>query len=88
VQHPGLSEGQVFACAKECYVMPKLKNKKGVVKRFKVTKNKKVKYQQGGKSHLQTNKDSTRVRHLKRAHTVDNAKMKKYILRMLPYAGA
>ena len=68
--------------------MPKLKNKKGVVKRFRVSKNKKIKYQPGGKGHLQTHKKATRVRRLKRAASVDNAKMKKYILRMVPYAGA
>ncbi len=65
--------------------MPKLKTKKGVVKRFKLTKSGKIKYAPCGKSHLLTSKQSERLRKLRRKCTVDGAKDIKYIKRMLPY---
>lgn len=65
--------------------MVKLKTKKGVVKRFKLTKKGKVKYHGGGKSHLQTNKDAKRVRKLRKAKIIVNKKEAKYLKRMLPY---
>jgi large subunit ribosomal protein L35 len=65
--------------------MLKLKTKKGVVKRFKMTKKGKIKFFPGGKSHLQTNKDSKKVRRLRRASIVVNKKEVKYLKKMLPY---
>ncbi len=63
-----------------------LKTKKGVAKRFKLTKKGKIKYHAGGKSHLETCKKSSRVRCLRKARTVRNKKELKYLKRMLPYA--
>ena len=65
--------------------MSKLKTKKGVSKRFKLTKKGKIKYNAGGKSHLQTNKKSSRVRKLRKSKLVDNVKEVKYLKKMLPY---
>ncbi|MFH1247643.1 MAG: 50S ribosomal protein L35 [Candidatus Omnitrophota bacterium] len=60
----------------------KLKTKKGVAKRFKITKKKKIKYSPCGKSHLQTHKKSSRVRKLRRARLIQG--VSKYLRRMLP----
>jgi large subunit ribosomal protein L35 len=65
--------------------MPKLKTKKGVSKRFKLTKKGKIKYHGGGKSHLQTNKSGGRVRKLRKSQTLANKKELAYLKKMLPY---
>jgi large subunit ribosomal protein L35 len=65
--------------------MPKLKTKKGVAKRFKLTKKKKIKFHPGGKSHLGTAKEPERLRRLRRADILKNKKEVKYLKRMLPY---
>ena len=65
--------------------MAKLKTKKGVVKRFKLTKKGKVKYHPSGKSHLACGKEPGRLRHLRRSSIIESRKDKKYIKRMLPY---
>lgn len=65
--------------------MPKLKTKKGVVKRFKITKKGKVKYLPCGKSHLLSGKDASRLRRMRRKRIVGGKKDIKYIKRMLPY---
>jgi large subunit ribosomal protein L35 len=65
--------------------MPKLKTKKGVVKRFKLTKKGKIKYVAGGKSHLATSKKTKRIRGLRRSRALNNKKEEKYLKRMLPY---
>ena len=62
-----------------------LKTKKGVAKRFKLTKKGKIKYYPGGKSHLATNKDTKQVRNLRKGRTVRNKKSAKYLKRMMPY---
>ena len=62
-----------------------LKTKKGVAKRFKLTKKGKIKYYAGGKSHLQTNKDAKRVRNLRKGRTIVNKKSAKYLKRVMPY---
>lgn len=62
-----------------------LKTKKGVAKRFKLTKSGKIKYHPGGKSHLETNKKSSRVRTLRKGRYVKNKKEVKYLKRLLPY---
>ena len=51
--------------------MPKLKTKKGVKKRFKLTKTGKVKRAKANKSHILTKKTRGRKRALKKATTVD-----------------
>ena len=65
--------------------MPKLKTKKGVAKRFKLSKNKKVKYTPCSKSHLLTSKEPRRLRRLRRKHVVDGKKDIKMIRVRLPY---
>ncbi len=65
--------------------MPKLKTKKGVAKRFKLTKKGKVKYLSCGKSHLLSGKEPERLRRLRRTTILEGSKEKKYIKRMLPY---
>jgi len=65
--------------------MGKLKTKKGVAKRFKLTKKGKVKYSCGGKSHLASSKKMKRIRKLRKRDILNNKKETKYIKRMLPY---
>jgi large subunit ribosomal protein L35 len=65
--------------------MPKLKTKKGVAKRFRLTKKGKLKYAAGGKSHLLTSKQGERLRRLRRSKTIGDRKPAKYLKRMLPY---
>jgi large subunit ribosomal protein L35 len=65
--------------------MPKLKTKKGVAKRFKLTKSGKVKFHPGGKSHLMSVKEPEKLRSMRKAQTVKGSQDVKYIKRMLPY---
>ncbi len=65
--------------------MPKLKTKKGVKKRFKLTKTGKVKRQKSGKRHILTKKSRKRKRSLRKATTVDKTFQKK-VRALLPYA--
>ena len=65
--------------------MPKLKTKKGVAKRFKLTKKRKVKYVPCGKSHLLSNKKTSRIRRLRRGCILEGKKEKNYLRQMLPY---
>lgn len=65
--------------------MGKLKTKKGVAKRFKLTKKGKIKYSSGGKSHLATSKKTARVRKLRRGHYIESDKEIRFIKSMLPY---
>jgi len=65
--------------------MPKLKTRKGVSKRFKLTKSGKVKYHAGGKRHLLSSKKGSRIRKLRRAKTLLDKKKVKWIKRLLPY---
>ena len=64
--------------------MPKLKTKKGIRKRFRITKSGKFKRATGGKSHLLTGKSRKRLRKLKRSSLVSKAQQK-MIKEMLPY---
>ncbi|MEW5759090.1 MAG: 50S ribosomal protein L35 [Candidatus Omnitrophota bacterium] len=59
-----------------------LKTKKGVAKRFKITKKGKVKHPHSGKSHLLTNKTKKRKRRLKKAVILSH-KLFKNIKRLL-----
>lgn len=65
--------------------MLKLKTKKAVAKRFKLTKKGKIKYSPCGKSHLLSGKKSKRIRRLRRLLTLEDKKEEKYLKRMLPY---
>jgi large subunit ribosomal protein L35 len=65
--------------------MGKLKTKKGVAKRFKLTKTGKLKYHSGGKSHLLSSKKAKRLRRLRRSGTVTGSKQRAFVKSMLPY---
>ncbi len=65
--------------------MPKLKTKRGVAKRFKLTKKGKVKYNPGGKSHLAVNKKTKQIRKMKKAGILEGSREIKFVKRMLPY---
>ncbi len=65
--------------------MKKLKTKRGVAKRFKFTKHKKIKYMVAGKSHLLSSKTEKRKRRMRRPRYVKNKQKRKYLRRMLPY---
>ena len=64
--------------------MPKLKTHSGAKKRFKVTKNGKIKRAHAFKSHILTKKDTKRTRRL-RQNTVADATNVKAIRLMSPY---
>jgi len=65
--------------------MAKLKTKKGVAKRFKLNKAKKIKYQACGKSHLASSKKTKRLRKLRKTHHLRNRKEIAFIKSMLPF---
>jgi large subunit ribosomal protein L35 len=62
-----------------------LKTKKGVAKRFRLTKKGKVKYHPCGTGHILTNKEPERLRKMRRATTLSEFKAVKFIKKMLPY---
>ena len=65
--------------------MPKLKTRKGVKKRFRITKNGKVLRARAGKRHILTKKSRKRKRNLRRPAVVENKAMAKSVKRMMPY---
>jgi large subunit ribosomal protein L35 len=65
--------------------MPKLKTKKGVAKRFKFTKQGKIKYSACGRGHLLSGKKPKRLRRLRRLKVLAAKKEIKFLKRMLPY---
>ncbi len=65
--------------------MPKLKTKRGVAKRFKISKRGKVKYSPGGKSHLASSKKTKKMRNLKKRRMLAGKKEIRFIKSMLPY---
>jgi len=65
--------------------MPKMKSNSGAKKRFRITKNGKIKRAKGFKSHLLERKSSKRKRNL-RGTTISNEVELDRIKRMLPYA--
>lgn len=65
--------------------MGKLKTKRGVAKRFKISKKGKVKYHPGGKSHLASSKKTKKIRNLRRSRTLAGEKEVRFIKSMLPY---
>ena len=62
----------------------KLKTKKGVKKRFKLTSSGKVKRAKANKSHILTKKSRKRKRSLRKATLVDKT-MEKKIKKLMPY---
>ncbi|CDZ81155.1 hypothetical protein BN1013_01685 [Candidatus Rubidus massiliensis] len=58
--------------------MPKMKTKKAVAARFKVTASGKLKYSQPGKRHIMTKKTSKRKRQLSAPAFVNDAQLKTY----------
>jgi large subunit ribosomal protein L35 len=65
--------------------MPKLKTKKGVAKRFKLTKKGKIKYKPCGKGHLLSSKATKRKRQLRKSTILTDTQKIKYLKRLLPY---
>lgn len=65
--------------------MGKLKTKKGVAKRFKLTKKGKIKYSAGGKSHLASSKTTKRKRSLRKRKIIGGSKERSFLKSMLPY---
>ena len=55
--------------------MPKMKTNKSAAKRFKVTKNGKVKRNKAYKSHILTKKSKTQKRRLRKSDEVNSADM-------------
>ncbi len=62
-----------------------LKTKRGVAKRFKLTKRGKIKYSSGGKGHLASSKKTKRIRKLRKRNVLEGKKEIAFIKRMLPY---
>lgn len=59
--------------------MPKMKTRKAVAARFKVTATGKLKYSQPGKRHILTKKTSKRKRQLRRPSTLEAGRLKTYM---------
>jgi len=65
--------------------MPKLKTKKSVAKRFKITGTGKVLYFGAGGRHLLSGKSSKRKRRIKKASTLHRKGDAQMVKRLLPY---
>lgn len=65
--------------------MPKVKTHSGAKKRFKLTKNGKIKYQNANKNHILTKKSPKRKRNLRKIDYIDKSK-EKAVKSLLPYA--
>jgi len=65
--------------------MPKLKTKKSLTKRFKITGTGKIMHFGAGGSHLLGKKSSKRKRRIKKARVLHNAGDVRTIRRLLPY---
>lgn len=64
--------------------MPKIKTHSGAKKRFKITKNGKVKRGHAYKSHILTKKNTKRLRNLRKTVVADETNVKQ-IKRLIPY---
>ncbi len=64
--------------------MPKLKTKKGVAKRFKITKSGKIKKRSAGRGHILSKMSRKRKRKLRKSGYLAGVEVKN-IRRMLPY---
>ncbi|MEJ2627986.1 MAG: 50S ribosomal protein L35 [bacterium] len=62
--------------------MPKIRTNRGAAKRFKLTKNKKIKRNKANKSHILTKKNTSRKRHLRKSILVSKGDEKR-VKRML-----
>ena len=65
--------------------MPKLKTHTGAKKRFKLTKNGKVKRAKAYKSHILNKKSTKRLRHLRKEGFADSSNVAQ-VKRLIPYA--
>ncbi len=65
--------------------MPKLKTKKSVAKRFKITATGKVMHYGAGGGHLLSGKNSKRKRRIKKAAVLKSKGDSRRIKRLLPY---
>lgn len=65
--------------------MGKLKTRRGIKKRFRLTKSGKIKRGRANRGHMLSSKTESRKRGLKRAAMVDKTQAR-MIKRMLPYA--
>lgn len=65
--------------------MPKLKTKKSIAKRFKITGTGKVKHFGAGGSHLLSKKTSKRKRRIRKAAILQSRGSAKTVKRLLPY---
>ncbi len=65
--------------------MPKLKTKKGAAKRFKLTKNGKIKRAKAFGNHILTKKSTKLKRSLRKAGYLEKADAK-FIKKLIPYA--
>ncbi len=65
--------------------MPKLKTKKSVAKRFKITGTGKVMHYGAGGGHLLTGKSAKRKRRIKKAAVLHNRGDRKRVKKLLPY---
>lgn len=65
--------------------MPKLKTKKGALKRFHITESGKIKRKRAYKSHILTKKSGKRIRQLRKPDFVTSSTERKKIRKMLPY---
>ena len=70
--------------AKKRYIMPKMKTRKAVAKRYKVTGTGKVRYKKQGLRHILTKKSTKRKRDLRHTGILSEAETKKVKV-MLPY---
>ncbi|MGI6485853.1 MAG: 50S ribosomal protein L35 [Thermoanaerobacterales bacterium] len=64
--------------------MPKIKTHRGAAKRFKVSKNGRIKRSKAYKSHILTKKTSKRKRHLRKAAYISKADQKR-VSKLIPY---
>jgi large subunit ribosomal protein L35 len=64
--------------------MPKLKTRKGVAKRFKITKSGRIKKRSANRGHLLSKRSTKRKRKLRKSGYLSPAEEKK-IRRLLPY---
>ncbi|MBI2423512.1 MAG: 50S ribosomal protein L35 [Candidatus Hydrogenedentes bacterium] len=65
--------------------MPKIKTNRAAAKRFKITKNGKIKRMRAGARHLKTGKSPKRCRSLRHASLLSDSEMKR-IKMLLPYS--
>ena len=65
--------------------MPKMKTRKAIRKRFRITASGKIKHAKGNRSHLLTRRSANRMRRLRRGGLLDKSD-EKMIRRVLPYS--